>query len=571
MRVSDGLNAQGGDITIKNARVWTGDPRDPWKEGITVRDGRIAALDANEPAGRVFDAGGRLVTPSFWDGHTHPHVPFVLVSPGSPSLLHANSAAEVLEILRGYVETHPDDRYPRLMGWRTSLFERGGGPTRQMIDEVVSDRPVYLVHYSGNTHWANTKALELAGVLEKPEKEMKGPGRVERDPDTGLATGYMEETELAATLGVMLDTVKEIQPQTFKQQVDAQHSILEHYNRFGITSIWTKDGTIENTRFYEQMLREDRLNARPVLNCLYTPFHEQGYLEEIRDRGLELESLDLPGGFIRGNSVKLTLDLVMSAHQTWLFEPYSDGSGTCGKPVYPIDEFQELVNEADRLGLQINTATLGDRAVHECLNAYESAAKANPPRTRRHALTHAELIIDEDIPRIPKLGVVIDFNPLVSYPEESHVRTLEKFLGPERLQRRFHRWKDLIEAGAVVTAGSDYPVAPFDPFLQINVMVNGTDAFGQPEGGLWPQQHISVENALRMFTVNPARATYREDVLGMLKVGYCGDFVVLSRDILDPGFDTGRLVHTKVNLTVFNGHVVHEDPGDEKDLEFTPY
>ncbi len=457
------------------------------------------------------------------------------------------------------------------MGWRGSIFEEGKKPTRQMIDAVVSDRPAYLVHYSGNTHWANTKALEIADLLEKPAQERRGPGHVYRDPETGMATGYMEETELAGTLGAMLDTVKETQPLSFEEQVDAQHSICSKYNSVGITSIWTKDGTIDYTRFYERMLAEDRLPTRAVLNCLYTPFHELGYLKEIRERALELENIDLPKGFLRADSVKLILDLVPSAHQAWLFEPYSDGIGGCGKPVFPVDEFQKIVNEADRLGLQMNSVTIGDRAVHECLNAYEEAERVNPPRRRRYTVEHVELITDDDIRRLPELDVVADFNPMGSYPDEGHVKSLKRIFGEERLQRLWHRWKDLIEAGAVVVAGSDYPLVPMDPFLQMNVMVNGTDVFGNPQGGLWPQQHISIEDALRVYTVNPAYATYQEDSLGLLKKGYSADFVILSHDILDPDFEKESLAQTKVNLTVFNGHVVHEDFGEEKLFEFTPF
>lgn len=571
MNKANGLNSRGGDITIKNARVWTGEAADPWKSGFTVRNGRISPMDSSKPAGEVIDAGGRLVTPAFWDGHTHPHTPFILISPGSPSLLQANSRGEVLTILREYVKANPDNKYPRLMGWKGSIFEEGEKPTRQMIDEIVADRPVYLVHYSGNIHWANTKALELAGVLEKTSKERKGPGHIERDPETGLATGYMEETELAATLGVMLDTVREIEPLSFEQQVDAQHDILERYNRVGITSIWTKDGTIDITRFYERMLAEDRLPTRAVLNCLYTPFHHLGYLKEIGDRAADLANMDLPEGFLRSNSVKLILDLVPSAHQAWFFEPYSDGIGGCGKPVIPIEEFQNLVNEADRLGLQINSVTIGDRAVHECLNAYEEAASINPPRRRRHTVEHLELIAEGDVPRLKELDVVADFNPMGSYPDEGHVRGLKRIFGEERLEKRWHRWKDLIDAGAVVVAGSDYPLVPVDPFLQMNVMVNGTDVFGDPKGGLWPQQHITIEDALRVFAVNPSYATYQEGSLGLLKEGYLADFVILSQDVLDEDFEKERLVHTKVNLTVFNGHVVHEDWSEEKVFEFTPF
>jgi predicted amidohydrolase YtcJ len=571
MNTAGGLNQRGGDLTLANARVWTGERSDPWRSGITVRGGVITALDAKDPAGTVIDAGGRLVVPGMWDGHTHPHTPYILLSLGAPSLLQAGSVQEVLDILGAYARSHPEDKYPRLMGWRSSLFAPGKKPTRQMLDAVVPDRPVYLVHYSGNIHWANTKALEIAGILEKPDQDLTGPGHIARDPATGLATGYLEETELASTLGYMLDTVKKVQPLTFEEQVEAQRAIFERYNRVGITSIWTKDGTIDITRIYERMLREDRMPVRATLNCLFTPFHELAYLQTIRDRALELEASDLPRGFLRSNSVKLLMDLVPEAHQAWLLEPYSDGHADEVKPVSPLEVMREVIGMADRIGLQINMVTIGDRAVREGLNLYEAAAKANPARPRRHTLEHTELIADEDIPRFAALGVTADFNPMVSYPEEGHLEQLERLFGKERLDTRYHRWKDLMEAGAVVAAGSDYPLVPMDPFLQINLMVNGTDAFGNPPGGLWPRQRLTVEQALRVYTTNPAFATFQEESLGLLREGYAADFVVLSQDILDPAFPTEALIQTKPNLTVMNGHVVHEDFTAEKNFELTPY
>ena len=563
---SRGLNYEGEDITITNARIWTGDPNDPWKTSMTIRDGKIAAMNADNPSGEIIDAEGRLIVPGFCDGHCHPQTPYVLTSPEAPMLFKAKTPEDVLNLLKKYVEEHPDDKYPRMFGWMSAIFKEGQRPTRQMIDEVVSDRPVYLVHHSGHEHWANTKALEIAGIFEKTPPEIPNKGYIERDSVTGFATGYMSETELGSTHGIMLNTVKEVGPLSFEEQVIVQRHILDMYSEVGVTSIWTKDGDLDITRIYEQILRDDALPVRAVLDNLYTPWCKMEDLKVFKERADEIENSDLPKGFLRTDGVKLILDLPVHA---WTHEPYADSAGWTGHPLFDMEYFQNQVNEADKLGLNINLLIMGDRAVTEGLDALEEASKINPSRERRHTLEHAESIRNVDIPRFKKLGVIAVMNPIGSYPDKEFQEYLEKHLGKERLDSLYQRWKDLIEAGAVVVQGSDFPLAPMDPLVGINIMVNGTDIHGKPEGGLWSHKTISIEDALRTYTTNFAYAAFNEDKIGMLKEGYAADFVMLSENILDKSFDPLRIPKVKVMLTVFNGHVVYEDFTDkEKVIDF---
>lgn len=560
------LNSKGGDITITNARIWTGDPDDPWRTTMTARGGKIIAMKADEPGGKVIDAQGRLVVPGFCDGHCHPQTPFVLVSPEAPMLFGAKSVDDVLNTLRDYIKAHHDDKYPRLFGWMDKIFKEGEKPTRQLIDEVVSDRPVYLVHHSGHAHWANTKALKLAGILEETPVDLPGTGHIERDPETGLATGYLEETELGSTHGILLATVKKVKPLTFYEEVLAQRYILEMYSQVGVTSIWTKDGDLDITRIYEQILRDDALPVRAILDNLYSPFSGKDDLKLFIQRAEEIKNSHLPKGFLRADGVKLMMDL---PYQAWMFEPYADDPTNCGFPVFEMEEFRDQVLEADRLGLQINLLIMGDRAAHEGLSLLEETAKVNPPRKRRHSLEHAEFIIDEDLPRFKQLGVIAVMNPIGSYPDPEYQESSAKHFGKERLDKYYQRWKDLIEAGAVVVNGSDFPLAPMDPLVGMHILVNGTDIHGKPEGGLWPHKNITIEQALRTYTTNGAYASFDEDHYGMLKPGYEADFAILSENILDPDFKKDKLAWVKVNLTVFNGHVVHEDFTDaEKVIEF---
>lgn len=563
------LNSEGGDITIINAKIWTGDPEEPWKHALTVRKGKIAAMNADNPASKVIDAKGRLVVPGLWDGHCHPQTLYVLTSPEAPTLFEAKTVARVLEMLKDYVKKHPEDKYPRMFGWMDAIFQEGKEPTRELIDKVVSDRPVYLVHHSGHKHWANTKALEEAEILEKDPDKMPGKGaKIWRDKITGLATGLLEETELASTHGILLRTVKEkIKPLKFDQKVAVQRLVLDEYTKVGVTGIWTKDGDDEITRIYEQILRDDTLPVRAILDNLYTPLSGKDDIKEYARRAKEIENSDLPKGFLRADGVKLMVDM---PYHRMTFEPYGNPP-TTGEMVFEMAEFRRQVTEADGLGLHINLLCIGDRAVHVGLNVLAEVAEINPPRKRRHSIEHADLLDDKDIPRFKKLEAIAVMNPIAAYPEERYIENLKKTWGEERLKLKFERWKDLVADGAVVVTGSDFPLAPMDPLVGMHILVNGKDICGKPEQGLWPHKCIAIEDALRSYTVNPAYEAFEEHRLGMLKPGYDADFVMLSRNILDKSFEKekDKLCYVKAVLTVFNGHIVHKDfSGKKKVIKF---
>ncbi len=563
---SRGLNYKGGDITIKNARIWTGDPADPWKSAMTIKNGEIVAMNADKPSGKVIDAEGRLILPGFCDGHCHPQTPYVLVSPEAPTLFHCKTPEEVLDEVRKYVEEHPEDKYPRMFGWEAYIFEEGVKPTRQMLDEVIADKPCYLVHHSGHVHWANTRALELAGILYETPPEMSYTGHIERDPETGMATGYLSETELGSTAGVLLNTVKKVQPYSFEEVVLIQRMILEMYAETGVTSIHTKDGDPDIVRIYMQILEDDALPVRAVMDNLYTPWNTMEDFQQWADLHKQIQNSDLPKGFLKANGVKLMVDLPV---HTWMFEPYANDPENAGKEVWKREEILNQMLTADRLGLTINLLTMGDRAVHEALNLLDDVNKLNPPRPRRHTLEHAEFIKDEDIPRIAEMGVLVVMNPTFSYPLMDYQHEIEATFGKERMDKEYQRWKDLIASGVYVVCGSDFPLTPMDPLLGIHVMVTGADKNGLPEGGLWPHKNTTVEDALRTYTTNAAYGSFDEARMGYLKVGYVGDFVMLSENILDPAFDTDRLIKVKPMLTVFNGHIIHKDLSEgDREIDF---
>lgn len=562
-----GFNSEGGDITITNARIWTGDKTRPWADAVTVKDGKIVALDARSPQGRVVDAGGRLVVPGLWDAHTHPHAPYVLNSPEAPTLFGAKSPEEVLERLREYVEEHPEDKFPRMFGWMSTLFKDGRKPTRQEIDAVVSDRPVYLVCNDGHSHWANTKALELAGVLEKDPPDMRGDGYIQRDPKTGLATGYMEETEYASTAGVMLNAVKKLRPYTLEQEASIQRVILDEYSKVGVTSIYAKGGYPEITDVYEYLLANDRLPVRATLNNMYTPYSKLSDIAVFKERADKLTAAGHPSGFLRADVLKVFIDLPKKGW-IWMHEPYADGSGS-GKPAYPLEDFTAQVLEGDKLGLQVNVSVYGDKALTKTLDVFERVMKQNPERERRHTVEHGEYVQPSDIGRYKKLGVIASMNWLESYPDVGFQQQLQDTMGKTRQDTIFQHFRDIWDAGAIITDGGDFPLGPMDPMVAIQVLTTGKDIYGKPDKGLWPEKTLTVEEALIAKTANPAFANFSEDRLGKIKKGYDADFVVLSGNILDPGFDKAQIAWVKSILTIMNGHVTHEDFTDaKKEIDF---
>ena len=558
------LNSKGGDISITNAKIWTGDPQDPYKTSMTVMDGIIVAMDAENPTGRVIDAGGRLIVPGFWDGHAHPQTPYILTSPGAPNLFQAKNIQQVQDILREYIEAHPEDTYPRLFGWMDGVFEGDDLPTRDLLDEIVSDKPCYLVHSSGHKHWTNTKALEVAGILESDPPDLAA-GIIVRD-EQGLATGYLIETELASTHGILLRSVKKHQPLTFEYQVQLQQKILEEYAQWGVTGVWTKDGDLDITQIYQQILLEDNLPVRVILDHLYTPYSKDDDIVMFAQRANEIAGNQVYDGFLRADGIKIILDL---PYHLWMHEVYdNNGVPDTGHPLEKMSEVRRQIFEADINGLTVNILTMGDRAVTEALNVLEEVAALNPSRTRRHTVEHAEWIKESDLSRFSELGVLVVMNYMGSYPSD-FIPFLEKVFGKERLNNRFQRLKDIVDAGAIVVQGSDFPLAHRDPMLGLHVMVNGTDLEGNPEGGLWPHKNISIEEALKTFSLNVAYAANESERFGQLKEGYAADFVILSQDILDSSFDPLQLIKVKVNLTVFNGHIVYEDFSDtEKVVDY---
>ena len=404
------------------------------------------------------------------------------------------------------------------------------------MDRIVSDRPVWLVSYDGWTGCANTKFIEIAQSRMGAMFD-RMPG-IERDTKTGQPTGVFFKTEDLEPLAVEISTAG----------TDFAHEglklVLEDMVRWGVTSVHDLGvGGMEDIRAFERLRRNGELKARVYLAMLYSKKPAEEQIKEFDQARLEFSN-----DWIRVGAFKLFIDGVEDSHTAAMLEPYDDLPGFTGETIYPPEEFKQIVEELDKKGFQCITHACGDRGVRTALDAYENAALRNEPRDRRHRIEHVEIVSPEDVPRFKNLGVVPSMQPLhahLSTPPFDEV--YGKTLGPARLERSFP-WRSMVTSGARLAFSSDWPVADMNPFLGIHSALT--------RGGLvGPQNTVSLEDAIKGYTINAAYASFEEDIKGSLEAGKLADIIILSDNLFEIDHDYIKKVEPLI--TIIGGKEVY--------------
>ncbi len=543
------------DLLLTGGRVWTADPSRPWAEAVGVRDGRVVFVGHDAEAARLkgpktktIALRGRLVTPGFEDAHLH------LMS-GARNLERVDLAEETTlaglqERIRRFAEANPKSPWVVGRGWVYGSFP-GGLPTREQLDAIVPDRPAYMDCYDGHTGWANSKALALAGIT----KDTKDPvnGVIVRDPKTGEPTGALKEA--AGSL------VEELIPEpTAERHYALLLQALALLNGKGITAVqdagWDAEEVARFLPLLEKARAEGKLTVRTRLTVSISPGDPATGLAEavrLRDRYRD--------GAIAFGGVKGYVDGVIEAHTAAMLAPYSDepalGAGT---PRWEQAALDRAVAGADKAGLQVWLHAIGDRGIRMALDAYEAAAKQNGPRDRRHRVEHVEAIAAADAPRFAALGAVASMQPLHANPDQNNETVWSRNVGPERASRGF-AWRLIEQAGGRLAFGSDWPVVTPDVLRGLYCAVARKTREGKPAGGWQPELAVSVDSALRHYTIDAARAGFGERERGSIRVGKRADLVVLSRDVLSAPPE--EILQTRVLLTLFEGRPVWRDPSFE--------
>ncbi|WP_042368561.1 amidohydrolase [Streptacidiphilus neutrinimicus] len=543
------------DLVFLGGPVYTVDPARSWAGAVAVRDGRILAVGQDHdvrpligPGTEVVDLAGRLLLPGFQDAHVHPVLAGTTLA--RCNLHDLSTADEYLRAVADYAAAHPEAEWITGGGWSFQAFP-GGMPHRSLLDAVaaVGDRPVALPVADGHALWANSRALELAGIT----KDTPDPadGRIERDPD-GTPNGMLQEGAADLVTRHMPAATDE----DFYQGLLAGQAYLHSY---GITG-WQDAGVGPHFGpgdVYGAYLRADAAGTLTARVRGAQWWDREGGLEQLpffEERRAEAER---GGSRFRAGTVKIMLDGVAENHTAAMLEPYLDGCGcSTGKAGLDFVDPEKLggyVSELDAAGFQVHFHALGDRAVRNALDAVEEALSRNGDRGNRHHLAHLQVVHPDDIPRFRALGATANMQPLWACHEPQMDQLTIPFLGERRAGWQYP-FGSLLRAGAMLAAGSDWSVSTPDVMAGVHVAVNRTGE-EDPNRVLGPEERLDLGSALAAYTAGTARINHLDDVTGSIQTGKYADLVVLDRNPFDG--PSQAIAETRVLRTYVQGEPVH--------------
>lgn len=525
------------DRIFLNGTIYTGDQDAPNAEAVAVRDGRVAFAGAQDAAmamadddTEIVDLRGAVMYPGFTDAHAH------LIGIGQRELTlnleGSESLADMLARVERWAEDHPDGVLEG-RGWIETQWPEKRMPNRQDLDSVISDRPVLLVRADGHALVANSAALEAMGIDDDTD-DPEG-GKIERDED-GAATGILIDAAMAPA-GALRNELSD------EERRNALKLGAESVAEYGWTGIHNMSVSERQARALDELAAAGELPIR-VYNAL--------------DWGNEVLFENGPWGSPDRRNLtrayKVYADGALGSRGAALLEPYSDRPDTSGLLMLTEEKALPFFEKALRDGIQISTHAIGDAANRQVLDLYSEAFVAVPPDERavrdpRWRIEHAQIINPDDIPRFAQLGVIPSMQPSHAIGD---LYFAPDRLGMERLNGAY-AWQSLIDAGSIVPAGSDAPVERGDPRVEFYAAVarKGLDGF-QAEG--WhPEEAVSRETALKMFTVWPAYASFREDELGVIAPGMHADFSVFRDDLMTEAED--QILRNAAVMTVVDGEI----------------
>jgi predicted amidohydrolase YtcJ len=529
--------------------VYRGDAARSWSHAIAVSGDRIVALGTRSdvepligPSTRVIDATGKLVLPGFQDSHIH--APFAGRNRLHLFLNDLSGREAYLEAIAAYAAANPDRPWIIGGGWAMEYFP-GGTPTKEDLDAIVPDRPVFLFNRDVHGAWVNSKALEIGGIdASTPDPS---DGRYERNADGSIA-GMLHEGAAYSynDAYVPLPDVAE-----WKAAILNAQAYLHSLGLTGWQDAWVTPDTLTA---YAELTASGELTAR-VVGALWWDRHrgvEQipEFVEQ-RERGR--------GGNFHPTTVKIMTDGVLENYTGALLQPYCDGCGghteNSGLSFIDRELLIDAVTELDGLGFQVHMHAIGDRAVRNALDAVDAARAAHGPNDLRHHIAHIQVVQPQDIRRFRELDVVANCQTYWAQFEPQMTELTVPFLGQDRVDLMYP-FGDLLRAGTVLAMGSDWSVTTANPLLQMEVAVTRVGPQHRHYEPFLPDQAIPLADAVAGFTIGTAFVNHDELDAGSLEVGKRADLVVLDRDIF--AVDAGPIGDARVELTVAGGRIVHD-------------
>ena len=544
------------DFVFRNGPIYTVAGPALWAQALAVTGNTIThvgdeagAMALAGPDTRVIDLGGRLLMPGFVEGHIHPFLGAFLTSGVD---LQVPTGADALAAIATYAKEHPTGPI-RGFGWRVDMFGPEG-PTRADLDAVLPDRPGFFFAIDGHSLWANSKALEMAGVSRETKDPIPGFSYYVRDVN-GHPTGYVLEVDAVLSL---VNAIEPISPDTMAALLEtwlpkaAEAGITSLFDA-GVPPIGDDQGALIS--LYTDVERRGALPFRVVASYSVKSPPVDGAAQTLIDIRNRI-STDL----VQVGAVKVIGDGTQEGYTAWLIEPYADRTDSSGGSPFTEDQWRQLIAEVDAAGFDVHVHACGERAARTALDSIERAIARNPPRDRRHTIAHLVYVEDPDSARFGELGVIAQFSANWMSADPDTVKNLAARYGRPR-QELFYRTQDVLKSGGRISLGTDWPAAgyfsTYKPLDSIQIGVT-RQLIGQPDAPVLApaDQRLSVAEAVHANTLGAAYQIRLDDSVGSLEVGKLADLIVLDNNILE--IDPHHIHQTKVTMTMMNGQIRHE-------------
>jgi predicted amidohydrolase YtcJ len=538
--------AEDADLLLTNGNIYTVSEKEPHAEAVAVRKDRIVFVGSNGDAkkfhsARTINLAGKTVVPGLTDSHCH------IFGIGERELtLNLEGANTLMDFLAKVSEratrTEPG-KWITGRGWIETFWKPSQFPTRQDLDKVAPHNPVFLTRADGHAAIANSAALTIANV----DKDTPNPfgGEILKDKTTGEPTGLLTDNAMDLV-------AKQIPKPT---AAEGEQALLTGINRevgLGWCEIQNAGSHKNDIDLIKKVYFDAKARIRFV-NCVYGPGPDaQNFLNE----GAIIDGFD---HHFTQRTIKVVFDGALGSRGAALLKPYSDAPETSGYLTEKPEELRPMFEEALRRGIQVETHAIGDRTNRMILDLYEQAFKAVPLDQRkikeqRWRVEHAQIVDPADLPRFAKLGVIPSMQP-------SHAIS-DLFFAPARLGMdrlvSTYAWQSFLKSGVIICGGSDAPVERGEPMVEFYAAVARKSIKGESGPGWHPEQAVSREQALKMFTIWPAFASFEENDKGSIETGKLADFTVLSQDIMK--IPPPEILTTRCEMTVIGGEVVYQAP-----------
>ncbi len=481
---------------------------------LVIEDGKVLETGDEELSekyeGEVLDGEGKTMLPGLIDAHGH--VMGLGFQELQVNLAGIPTLEETLEKVGEYAEANPDLEWIQGRGWNQTLWPENEFPTAEDLDQVVSDRPVWLSRVDGHAGWGNSMAMRLAGV-SKDTPDPQG-GKIIRN-NRGEATGVFVDAAEGYINSI-------IPPSTQRERELALEKALDQMARMGITSVHDAGVGVNTWKLYKDFADQNKLKTRIYAmvggaGSAFDTLSAEGPIASYADEMLSLRS------------VKLYSDGALGSRGAAMLEPYSDDPGNKGLLFVDQDEMNRMVSKVMSKGFQANIHAIGDAGNRQVLDAIAYSKNVNGNQGLRNRVEHAQIVAMEDIPRFKELDIIASMQPTHATSDKNMA---EDRVGSQRIKGGY-AWQTFLDQGTIVAAGSDFPVEHSNPFFGLYSAVTRMDHEGNPEGGWYPEESLSREQALKAFTIDAAYAGHQEDMLGSLEPGKWADFILIGQDYFE--------------------------------------